>query len=110
LDRGPTMAAKIDNTGSLGLITNVSMVVKSADGTPIGQTGMIGPNPVWPKTMGTVGTDLPDRLATGDYILTIQYQTGAATDPVSIDLPFSIGGTGPNVAPICPQPEATPGA
>ena len=110
LDRGPTMAAKIDNTGSLGLITNVSMVVKSADGTPIGQTGMIGPNPVWPKTTGTVGTDLPDRLATGDYILTIQYQTGAATDPVSIDLPFSIGGTGPNVAPICPQPEATPGA
>ncbi len=110
LDKGPTITALYDNTGDLGVITNLVMAVASADGQAIGQTGMVGPNLIWPASSVPVATDLQDRLPTGDYLLTIQYLTGASADPVSLEVPFSIGGTGPNVAPICPQLTETPAA
>ena len=104
LDRGPTITSTFVNSGDLGIISNVVMAIKQTDGTAIGSTGQIADNLIWPSSTVPVATDLSDRLPTGDYVLTVQYQTGAAADPVSVDVPFSIGGTGPNVAPVCPAP------
>ena len=110
LDRGPTMTANMINAGDLGVVSVVNMTITTGDGQPVGQTGIIGPNLVWPGETAIVGTDLPQRLQTGDYMLSIATQTGASPDPIITDVPFSIGGTGPNVAPICEQPASTPAA
>lgn len=104
LDRGPTMTTHLENAGSLGIISNLIMSVTTADGQPIGQTGQIGPEIALPTETTDIGADLPDRLQTGDYILTVAVQTGASADPIITEVPFSIGGTGPNVAPICENP------
>lgn len=110
LDRGPTVSTNLVNAGDLGVIAVTNMQVTRADGQPIGQTGVLGPDIAWPNDTATVHADLGDRLASGDYVLTIQVQTGASVDPIVQDVPFSIGGTGPNVAPICEQSTATPGS
>jgi hypothetical protein len=110
LDRGPTMAANLVNDGDLGVITSVNMTVATADGMPIGQTGALGPDIAWPGETTAISAVLPDRLQTGDYVLVIETLTGASAEPTVVEVPFSIGGTGPNVAPLCPQPESTPDA
>jgi hypothetical protein len=109
LDKGPTVSASLINDGDLGIIGVVNMFVVAQDGPDGGQTGTLGPETAWPKDTTVVDADLGNRLPSGDYKLIIQVQTGASADPIVQEIPFSIGGTGPNVAPVCPQPESTPG-
>lgn len=110
LDRGPTISAILTNQGDIGIVYQSSISIATADGQMIGQSNSEDPVIAWPSDESASLADLPDRLPTGDYLLTIQYLTGASADPVSLEVPFSIGGTGPNVAPICPQPTETPAA
>jgi hypothetical protein len=109
LDRGPTILTRLINAGDLGVISLVRMAIYSADGQLVGRANPTDPTIAWPSDTTEVTAILQDRLASGDYTLTIEAQTGASADPIIQEIPFSIGGTGPNVAPICPQPAATPG-
>jgi hypothetical protein len=111
LDRGPTMTATLDNSGDLGIMTNLTMTIAGADGQAIARANAPAADIAWPNETTSIPVDLLDRLPTGDYTLTIDVQTGASAEPMTQTIPFSIGGTGPNVAPICEQPtESTPDA
>jgi hypothetical protein len=107
LDRGPTIFSDIVNNGDLGIMFGTRITIASADGQPLGQSNPGEPQVAWPNETSTSFADLPQRLPSGDYVLTVEAVTGTG-EPVVAEIPFSIGGTGPNVAPICPQPESTP--
>jgi hypothetical protein len=108
LDRGPTITTELINDGTLGVVTTLQLAVGLPDGGRIGESNPMEPQIAWPSDTSTFSADLPERLPTGDYVLTVSALTGASADPIVQEIPFSIGGTGPNVAPICPQPESTP--
>jgi hypothetical protein len=110
LDRGPTMTVDLVNSGDLGIMSVIQMSVATADGQPIGRVQAGDPWVAWPSVTTPARFDFQERLQTGDYVMSISVLTGSSPAPVVQEIPFSIGGTGPNVAPICPQPESTPGA
>ena len=111
LDRGPTLTTDLINDGDLGVLSNVTMSISTAEGQGIGQTNPAAPDIAWPMEMTSIPVDLLERLPSGAYVLTIQVQHGGSEEAITENIPFSIGGTGPNVAPICEQPvESTPDA
>jgi hypothetical protein len=107
LDRGPTITTELINNGDLGIMFGTRIIIATADGQPLGQSNPGDPQVAWPNDTSSSFADLPDRLPSGDYLMSIEAVTGTGA-PVIAEIPFAIGGSGPNVAPICPQPESTP--
>jgi hypothetical protein len=108
LDRGPTVTAKLVNKGDVGIVPTIALTVMDANGNVAGKIGTPGTAVLWPHDTANPSGDLDQRLVSGDYTLTAQLQYGSEK-PLTKEIPFSIAGTGPNVAPLCaPASAATP--
>lgn len=107
LDRGPTLTATLRNDGDLGALPAVKLAVRQKSGSDLGAASLPQPPIAWPHDRQTITADFPQRLVTGAYVFTLTVQTPSG-QPMTTDFPFQIGGTGANVAPLCPA-AATPG-
>jgi hypothetical protein len=106
LDRGPSVTATVENPSTLGVMGMIDVSVQAADGSAAGQAMVEQPPVLWPGEATTLTTDIQERLVSGDYVLIVTL-TPAIGEPITAELPFAIGGTGPTTAPICQAP-ATP--
>jgi hypothetical protein len=84
----------------------IDVSVQAADGSAAGQAMVEQPPVLWPGESKALTTDIQERLVSGEYVLIVTL-TPAIGEPITAELPFAIGGTGPTTAPICQAP-ATP--
>ncbi|MGH2535364.1 MAG: hypothetical protein ACRDJW_24145 [Thermomicrobiales bacterium] len=109
LDRGPTATLLLRNDGTLGLQPLLQIGVQdaagSAHGAPVATTAPM----LWPGDAGELRVDLPTRLTSGAYTLTVRVDYAApdaqgrtALPPLEQQTTFAIGGLGPDAAPLCP--------
>ena len=109
LDTGPTVTLDLGNTGSIGLIPQVSFVLTRSDGSIVASIVPQNPNVAWPGEDTSTPIEGLPQLEGGDYLLTVSALIVQGLDPVVTEVPFSIGGFGDNVAPLCgSEPDATP--
>jgi hypothetical protein len=112
LDKGPTLSFGVHNDGDLGALPTVTLGITQENGSTVGSAPLPRAPLVWPHDTSTFSADFPQRLVSGAYTFTVTVQLPNG-QPVTQQLPFQIGGTGPTVAPLCGQeatPQATPGA
>ena len=100
VDGGPTVSIGVANESSLGLTPTIHLTVQDALAAKVVDTALPPGLLLWPSDEENLSAQLPERLASGSYILTGEIQVGT-DDPVSTQLTFAIGGTGPDTAPIC---------
>jgi hypothetical protein len=104
LDRGPTVTFEVENGGTIGAIATIEATIADATGAVAAQAPLAQQPILWPGEATSYAVDASQRLLTGEYMLTVTV-TPATGDPLTAEHAFAIGGTGPNVAPICQAPE-----
>ncbi|HEY7032522.1 MAG TPA: hypothetical protein VH482_14370 [Thermomicrobiales bacterium] len=105
LDRGPTVTVPIQNDGDLAVVPVLQVTINDASGNRVSGVELPAGTISRPHDELKAASDLADRLVSGDYTLVAQFQYGTAA-PMTKQVPFSIGGSGPNVAPLC-QPASS---
>jgi hypothetical protein len=109
LDRGPTVTLDLNNTGTIALIPEVSMALVDASGTLIASINQDQGTLAWPGEHTLTPIEGIGQLQGGDYMLRVTANIVQGLDPIVTEVPFSIGGFGDNVAPLCgSEPAATP--
>lgn len=107
LDRGPTITLGLDNTGTIGLAPAIRVTLVDAERTILVSLAPDGVVVAWPREDMAIPFDGLDRLVTGEYLLTIESTIVQGQEPTITSVPFSIGGVGENVAPLCGTDPAT---
>ena len=107
LDRGPTVTLTTDNSGTIGLVPNVVVALTTADGDSIASIVPQGSSVAWPGASTSTPIEGLPQLTGGDYLLTTTATIVQGLDPIVTEVPFSIGGFGDNVAPLCGSEPAT---
>lgn len=111
LDRGPTISLELNNAGSIGLVPAVSLSLTTSTGNVIASIIPQDASVAWPGENTSTAIEGLPQLDGGDYTLTVSALIVQGLDPIVTEVPFSIGGFGDNVAPLCgSEPAATPGA
>jgi P pilus assembly chaperone PapD len=105
LDRGPTLSLGLHNDGQLGALPGVTLAIRAADGTDLGETTMPDAVLVWPNETDTFTADFPQRLESGQYVFAVTTRIGQ-DQPVTKELPFQIGGIDGTPAPLCSSQES----
>ncbi len=100
LDGGPTVTLDLTNPGQIGVLPDVRLSIRDAVQSQIVDTALPQGTLLWPQADQQIEAQLPERLVTGSYTLvgTLQVGSGPA---IETQLAFDIGGTGPQVAPLC---------
>jgi hypothetical protein len=108
LDRGPTVRLGLRNDGGLGLQPRVQIGVWGATGNPIGSGLPTASLLVWPGEGLDVAIDVPERLASGEYRLSVRVDAAppdlegrTVLPPVEQEFPFRVGGLGGDAIPLC---------
>ena len=108
LDRGPSVRIDLRNDGGLGLVPRVHASVRGELGGPRGTAPPGDPVLVWPAETAGVVVDLPERLVSGGYVLTVRVDVTppdregrVAVPPIEQDSTFRIGGLGGDAVPLC---------
>ena len=108
LDRGPTFAVVLSNSGDLALSPMVTMSLAAEDGTSLGQAAVPLAAPLWPHSDLNQAIDYPDRLVSRRYLLITEIAFHPRQPPVRQETSFQIGGLDGNPAPLCSELSATP--
>ncbi len=109
LDRGPTVTLTQRNTGSIGLVPLIELTLTDGAGSLVAtiqsQEGLVA----WPGESTEAQIEGLPQLTGGDYLITVTANIVQGLDPIVTEVPFSIGGFGENVAPLCgTEPASTP--
>ncbi len=97
---GPTIAARLDSSGGLGVVSNVAFEISDTAGVPLVAANLLEPALAWPGSTSLASIDLPTSLAEGDYVL-VATATSAWDDPAESSLPFRVGADPASALPAC---------
>ncbi len=108
-DRGPSVAAMLNDAGSLGLVATTVFQIVDASGRPVAGAGASREVVVWPSEASDVRAEITDPLNEGDYTLIASATIGTG-ERVETRLPFGVGGDPATAAAPCPPPASPPPA
>ncbi len=109
LGGGPTVNLTMSNDGTIGLTPVVNVGLTTIDGNLVAGAASQDATVAWPGQATSIAIEGLPQLGGGDYVLTITALLAEGLDPIVTEVPFSIGGFGENVAPLCgTDPAATP--
>ena len=101
LDRGPTFTLELINSGDLGLQPLVMMTVSADSGGSLGSAPLAAGELLWPAEVRTLTVDYPERLPSGSYTLVTSIAFDPREEPITIEIPFQIGGLTGEPIPLC---------
>jgi len=105
MDTGPTVSFRVEDGGELGVEPPVSVIVQEQSGAEVANAAVAAPL-LWPRSSADVRVELPRRLVSGQYVLTVTARVGPGK-PVARQVPFRIGGVGGQPVPLCSSRGAT---